>query len=91
MLHRCVPRFLENVNCAVCVRVWASENRKLLTPRSGPGIRNGVQTRTPRKKWGRKAKNWGPGHIYPEIEGQWLNLQLFLTFEVAKLNIFGHA
>ena len=36
-----------------------------------------------------RSKLGVPGHIYPEIKGQWLNWNFFfLTFEVAKLEFF---
>ena len=35
-----------------------------------------------------RSKLGVPGHIHPEIKGQWLNWIFFLTFEVAKLDFF---
>ena len=45
-------------------RLPSPKHRNILTLRSGPGTRNGVQIRTPRKIWGRYVRTWAPGGIY---------------------------
>ena len=69
-------------------RLPIPKHRNLLTLRSGPGTRNGVHIRTPAKFGVGRSKLGVPGHIYPEIKGQWLNWIFVLTFEVAKLDFF---
>ena len=49
------------------------KHRSLLTLRNGPGTRNGVQIRAPRKIGIGVSKLGVPRHVFTEIKGQWLN------------------
>ena len=71
-------------------RLPIPKHRNLLTLRSGPGTRNGLQIRTSRKIWVDRSKLGVPGHIYSEIEGQWLFVfengtwRFFLTCQMIR-------